>query len=80
MGKATKEHRAKIAKRNERLKIEKKQMEKKYLQMMEQQLQAFQNKFSGLTENDELSAENIIDVLSNEEVTPTEDQVSELEK
>ena len=48
--------------------------------MMEQQLQAFQNKFSGLTENDELSAENIIDVLSNEEVTPTEDQVSELEK
>ena len=55
-------------------------MEKKYLQMMEQQLQAFQNKFSGLTENDELSAENIIDVLSNEEVTPTEDQVSELEK
>jgi hypothetical protein len=80
MGKASKAHRAKIAKRNENIKLEKKQMEKKYLQMMEQQLQAFQNKFSGLTENDELSAENIIDVLSNEEVTPTEDQVSELEK
>ena len=80
MGKASKAHRAKIAKRNERIKLEKKQMEKKYVQMMEQQLQAFQNKFSGLTENDELSAENIIDVLSNEEVTPTEDQVSELEK
>ena len=80
MGKASKAHRAKIAKRNENIKLEKKQMEKKYLQMMEQQLQAFQNKFSGLTENDELSAENIIDILSNEEVTPTEDQVSELEK
>lgn len=80
MGKASKAHRAKIAKRNENIKLEKKQMEKKYLQMMEQQLQSFQNKFSGLTENDELSAENIIDVLSNEEVTPTEDQVSELEK
>ena len=80
MGKASKAHRAKIAKRNENIKLEKKQMEKKYLQMMEQQLQAFQTKFSGLTENDELSAENIIDVLSNEEVTPTEDQVSELEK
>lgn len=80
MGKAAKAHRAKIAKRNERLKLEKKQMEKKYIQMMEQQLQAFQNKFSGLTENDELSAENVIDVLSNEEITPTEDQVSELEK
>ena len=80
MGKASKAHRAKIAKRNENIKLEKKQMEKKYLQMMEQQLQSFQNKFSGLTESDELSAENIIDVLSNEEVTPTEDQVSELEK
>jgi DNA integrity scanning protein DisA with diadenylate cyclase activity len=80
MGKASKAHRAKIAKRNENIKLEKKQMEKKYLQMMEQQLQAFQNKFSGLTESDELNAENIIDVLSNEEVTPTEDQVSELEK
>jgi len=80
MGKASKAHRAKIAKRNENIRLEKKQTQKKYLQMMEQQLQAFQNKFSGLTENDELSAENIIDVLSNEEVTPTEDQVSELEK
>ena len=80
MGKAAKAHRAKIAKRNERIKLEKKQMEKKYLQMMEQQLQAFQNKFSGLTESDELNAENIIDVLTNEEPTPTEDQVSELEK
>ena len=80
MGKASKAHRAKISKRNENIRLEKKQTEKKYLQMMEQQLQAFQNKFSGLTENDELSAENIIDVLSNEEVTPTEDQVSELEK
>ena len=67
MGKAAKAHRAKIAKRNERIKLEKKQMEKKYVQMMEQQLQAFQNKFSGLTESDELNAENIIDVLTIEE-------------
>jgi len=67
MGKAAKAHRAKIAKRNERIKLGKKQMEKKYLQMMEQQLQAFQNKFSGLTESDELNAENIIDVLTSEE-------------
>lgn len=80
MGKAAKAHRAKIAKRNERLKLEKKQMEKKYLQMMEQKIQEFQNKFSGLTESDELSAENVIDVLTNEETTSTEDQVSELEK
>lgn len=80
MGKAAKAHRAKIAKRNEKIKLEKKQMEKKYLQMMEQKIQEFQNKFSGLTDSDELSAENVIDVLSNEQITPTEDQVSELEK
>ena len=67
MGKAAKAHRAKIAKRNEKIKLEKKQMEKKYVKMMEQQLQAFQNKFSELTESDELNAENIIDVLTNEE-------------
>jgi len=67
MGKAAKAHRAKIAKRNEKIKLEKKQMEKKYVKMMEQQLQAFQNKFSGLTESDELNAENIIDVLTSEE-------------
>jgi hypothetical protein len=71
MGKATKEHRAKIAKRNERLKNEKKQMDKKYLQMMEQKIQEFQNKFSGLTETDELNAENIIDVLTNDK--PSQD-------
>ena len=71
MGKATKEHRAKIAKRNERLKNEKKQMDKKYLQMMEQKIQEFQIKFSGLTETDELKAENIIDVLTSEE--PSQD-------
>ena len=71
MGKATKEHRAKIVKRNERLKIEKKQMEKKYLQMMEQKIKEFQNKFSGLTETDELKADNIIDVLTSEE--PSQD-------
>ena len=71
MGKATKEHRAKIAKRNERLKNEKKQMDKKYIQMMEQKIKEFQNKFSGLTQNDELNAENIVDVLTSED--PSQD-------
>jgi hypothetical protein len=80
-----KAHNARVAKRNERLKVERKLAEKQYVEMMEQRLQEFQNKFSGLTETDELSAENIVDVLTSEEptqenVTPTEDQVSELEK
>jgi hypothetical protein len=81
MGKAAKEHKAKIAKRNERLKFEKKQMEKKYRQDMEKKIMEFQNKFSGLTESDELIAENVIDLLSNEEeVTTIEDNVTEIEK
>ena len=85
MGKAAKAHRAKVAKRNERLKIERKKAEKQYLQLMEQRLQEFQNKFSGLTENDELNAENVVEALTVEEPTqedtkPVEDQISELEK
>jgi deoxyadenosine/deoxycytidine kinase len=80
-----KAHRARVAKRNEKLKIERKQAEKQYMQLMEQRLQEFQNKFSGLTETDELNAENVVEALTVEEptqedVTPTEDQVSELEK
>jgi deoxyadenosine/deoxycytidine kinase len=79
-----KAHKARVAKRNERLKVERKQAQKQYLQLMEQRLQEFQNKFSGMTENDELNAENVVDVLTSEttqeEVKPTEDEVSELEK
>ena len=80
-----KAHNARVAKRNERLKVERKLAEKQYVQMMEQRLQEFQNKFSGLTENDELNAENVVEALTVEEptqedTTPVENQVSELEK
>jgi len=80
-----KAHKARVTKRNEKLTIERKQAEKQYMQLMEQRLQEFQNKFSGMTETDELNAENVVDVLTNEEpiqedVKPIEDEVSELEK
>jgi len=80
-----KAHKSRVAKRNERLKVERKQAEKQYMQLMEQRLQEFQNKFSGMTETDELNAGNVVDVLTNEEpiqedVKPIEDEVSELEK
>jgi hypothetical protein len=77
MGKAAKAHRAKVAKRNERLKIERKQAEKQYVQMMEEKLLEFQKKFSGLTENDESLT---VEEPTQEDTKPVEEQVSELEK
>jgi len=79
MGKAAKAHRAKVAKRNERLKIERKKAEKQYVQLMEQKLQEFQNKFSGLTENQETESPTVEE--PTQEVTiSVEDQESEIEK
>lgn len=85
MGKAAKAHRAKVAKRNERLKIERKKAEKQYIQFMEEKLQEFQNKFSGLTENQEVNTDEIIESSTVEEPTQevtisVEDQESEIEK
>ena len=77
MGKAAKAHRAKVAKRNERLKIERKQAEKQYVQMMEEKLIEFQKKFSGLTENDESLT---VEEPTQEDIKPVEEKVSELEK
>jgi hypothetical protein len=77
MGKAAKAHRAKVAKRHERLKIERKQAEKQYVQMMEEKLIEFQKKFSGLTENDESLT---VEEPTQEDIKPVEEKVSELEK
>lgn len=51
MGKAKKEHRKKVAKRNERIAAEKKQFQKQYTQLLEQKLKEYQAK---LTENEQL--------------------------
>jgi rubrerythrin len=54
MGKAKKEHRKKVAKRNERIAAEKKQFQKQYTELLEQKLKEYQAK---LTENEQLENE-----------------------
>jgi hypothetical protein len=51
MGKKEKEHRKKVAKRNERINAEKKQFQKQYTELLEQKLKEYQSK---LTENEQL--------------------------
>jgi hypothetical protein len=51
MGKREKEHRKKVAKRNERIAAEKKEFQKQYTQLLEQKLKEYQAK---LTENEQL--------------------------
>lgn len=51
MGKKEKEHRKKVAKRNERIAAEKKEFQKQYTQLLEQKLKEYQAK---LTENEQL--------------------------
>ena len=77
MGKAKKEHRAKVAKRNQRISTEKSKMQKVFNSILEEQMKKFQ-------ENEELNIQvgdspvefNVIDpndVLDVEEVKSTED-------
>jgi len=51
MGKKEKEHRKKVAKRNERINAEKKQFQKQYTELLEQKLKEYQAK---LSENEQL--------------------------
>jgi hypothetical protein len=54
MGKAKKEHRKKVAKRNERIAAEKKQFQKQYTELLEQKLKEYQAK---LSDNEQLENE-----------------------
>jgi hypothetical protein len=51
MGKKEKEHRKKVAKRNEKIAAEKKQFQKQYTELLEQKLKEYQSK---LTEKEQL--------------------------
>ena len=51
MGKKAKEHRKKVAKRNEKIAAEKKKFQKQYTQLLEQKLKEYQAK---LTEKEQL--------------------------
>ena len=54
MGKAKKEHRKKVAKRNEKIAAEKKKFQKQYTELLEQKLKEYQAK---LSENEQLENE-----------------------
>jgi hypothetical protein len=54
MGKKEKEHRKKVAKRNEKIAAEKKKFQKQYTELLEQKLKEYQAK---LSENEQLENE-----------------------
>ena len=81
MGKAKKEHRKKVAKRNEKIATQKKQFQKQYTQLLEQKLKEYQVK---LTEKEQLENELKVNLNGQElgfsivepselEQTPTEE-------
>lgn len=49
MGKRAKEHRKKVAARNQKIKAQQKKMEKEYMKMFETQMELLKDKFSGET-------------------------------
>ena len=63
MGKAKKEHRKKVAKRNEKIATQKKQFQKQYTQLLEQKLKEYQAK---LTEKEQLKNELKVDLNGQE--------------
>ncbi len=78
-----KAHNKRVKVRNEKLAQDRKKMNKLYAEMMEQKLKEFQEKFSGMTENEEtLNVENTTQEEIVEEVKeqPIEDEISDLEK
>jgi hypothetical protein len=78
-----KAHNKRVKVRNEKLAQDRKKMNKLYAEMMEQKLKEFQEKFSGMTENEEtLNFENTTQEVIVEEVKeqPIEDEISDLEK
>ena len=49
MGKRKKEHRKRVAKRNERIRVARKKLEKEYTEMLTQKFNEMQMKYSGQT-------------------------------
>jgi rubrerythrin len=76
MGKAKKEHRKKVAKRNEKIATQKKQFQKQYTQLLEQKLKEYQAK---LTEKEQLENELKVN-LNGQELGFTIVEPSELEQ
>ena len=69
MGKKDKAHRAKVAKRNQRLSIEKKKFEKEYQQMMSEKIEELRQKFASMSGETSLLGAEVVDTKEQ----PTED-------
>ena len=65
MGKREKEHRKKVQKRNKEIKHAHEKMKKNYRNLVEQKLMEFQQKYSGVTHNDVLNADDITNTLTD---------------
>ena len=88
MGKKAKEHRKKVQARNAKIKGEQNKMKKLYQEMLSKQLSELQGKFSGETEDLNVSVGGVevpFEVVNNPienilEENQSEDQIPELEK
>jgi hypothetical protein len=88
MGKKAKEHRKKVQARNARIKGEQNKMKKLYQDMFSKQLSELQGKFSGETEDLNITVGGVevpFEIVNNPienilEEKQVEDQISELEK
>lgn len=81
MGKKEKEHRKKVAKRNERIAAERKKFQKQYTELLEQKMKEFQEKYSkvsGQTQN--LTEDNTLVTLNGKPLDFTIIDPSELEQ
>jgi hypothetical protein len=76
MGKKTKEHREKVARRNARIQHEKNLMKKLYNQAMELKMEEFKEKMAEMNLSEE-ELQNVVDETINEEVEQNTNETAE---
>lgn len=69
-----KAHNKRIAKRNQKIQGAQKKFKEAYTKMFEEKMEELQNKFSGLSENSELDAQQVADSLAIELPKPISTQ------
>jgi hypothetical protein len=81
MGRKAKEHRAKVAKRNEKINVEKKKFQKIYTEMLESKMKELQEKFSKVSgQTETLTEENTLVTFNGQPLNFSIMDPSELEK
>lgn len=78
MGKKEKEHRKKVAKRNEKINAEKQKFQKEYTKLLEQKMMEFQEKYSKVS-GQTVTEENTVVTLGGKPMDFTIVDPSELE-